>query len=164
MALFMTPMMVPVIVAAADMFFLFSDFSLQGTFIGVIIAHTVLGTPFVVVTVTASLSQFDGNLMRAACSLGSPPWHAFRTVMLPIILPGVISGTPFASLLRRRGRRAFHWKLSAADGPLANVSGIREQIRPTILAAAKLLEILSVPLLAALEILHRRSERTRAAT
>ncbi|WP_281040431.1 ABC transporter permease subunit, partial [Mesorhizobium sp. M7D.F.Ca.US.004.03.1.1] len=110
MALFMTPMMVPVIVAAADMFFLFSDFSPQGTFMGVIIAHTVLGTPFVVVTVTASLSQFDGNLMRAACSLGSPPWHAFRTVMLPIILPGVISGTPFASLLRRRGRRAFHWK------------------------------------------------------
>lgn len=55
-------------------------------------AHTALATPFVVITVGATLQSFDTNLARAAASLGASPLDAFRRVILPLILPGVASG------------------------------------------------------------------------
>ena len=64
--------------------------------LGIILAHTVLASPFVVVTVGASLTGFDRNLMRATSILGAKPVTGFLRVMLPLILPGVLSGAAFA--------------------------------------------------------------------
>ncbi len=68
MAIMISPMIVPLIISAAAMFFFFSRFQLTQTYIGVILAHTALGIPFVVITVTATLSGFDHSLTRAASS------------------------------------------------------------------------------------------------
>ena len=78
MAILISPMIVPLIITAAAMFFFYSapfglDFSLTATFPGVILAHAALGTPFVVITVTATLVGFDKNLIRASNSLGPIP-------------------------------------------------------------------------------------------
>ena len=75
---------------------MFQYVGLLHTYPGLILAHTVLAVPFVVITVLVTLEGFDLNLMRAASSLGASPWTAFRRVMLPIIFPGVASGALFA--------------------------------------------------------------------
>ena len=74
----------------------YSSLGLSQTYIGIILAHAVFGAPFVVITVSATLAGFDWTVMRAAANLGANPLVAFRRVQLPLILPGVISGSLFA--------------------------------------------------------------------
>ena len=96
MALLISPMIVPLIISAAGMFFFYSSVGLAQTLPGLILAHTALGTPFVVITVTATLVGFDHSLVRAAHGLGADPTTTFFKVVMPLILPGVISGALFA--------------------------------------------------------------------
>ena len=163
MALLISPMIVPLIISAAAMFFFYSRINLQGTFTGVILAHAALSTPFVVITVTATLSGFDQSLIRAAQSLGASPTLTFFRVVVPLILPGVISGALFAFItsfdevvvvlfVGSHEQRTIPWQM---------FSGIRERISPTILSAATILVLISIVLLSTLEWLRRRNERLR---
>ena len=127
------------------------------------IAHTVLGTPFVVITVTATLVGFDKSLIQAAASLGATPVRTFFTVTLPLVLPGMISGGLFA-FMTSFDEIVVVLFLSGIEErtiPRQMWSGIREQISPTILAVATILVILSIGMLTALELLRRRNERLR---
>lgn len=163
MAILISPMIVPLIIAAAGMYFFYSRIGLQGTYWGVVLAHAVLGIPFVIITVTATLGGFDRSLTRASASMGAGPVRTFFRVQMPLILPGVVSGGLFAFItsfdevvvvlfLGAAGRKTLPWQM---------FTGLREQISPTILAAATVLIAISVVLLATLEILRRRSERLR---
>lgn len=80
------------VITAVGLYFFFAPIGLTGSYLGLILAHTALATPFVVITVGATLQSFDTNLARAAASLGASPLDAFRRVILPLILPGVASG------------------------------------------------------------------------
>ncbi len=91
MAILISPMIVPIIITAAGMFFFYSKLDLAYSHAGVILAHTAIGTPFVVITVTATLVGFDHSLTRAAASLGAKPTTTVFKVIMPLILPGVIS-------------------------------------------------------------------------
>ena len=163
MAILISPMIVPLIISAAAMFFFYSEINLQGTYAGVILAHTALATPFVVITVTATLSGFDYSLVRAAQSLGAPPWTVFFRVIVPLILPGVISGALFAFITSFDEVVVilFVGAYEQHTIPWQMFSGIRERVSPTILAAATMLIALSVALLFAMEMLRRRNERLR---
>lgn len=163
MALLISPMIVPLIISAAGMYFFYTSIGLQGTYLGVILAHAVLGTPFVVITVTATLTGFDHSLTRAAASLGASPTRTFFKIIVPLILPGVISGALFAFItsfdevvvvlfVGTYEQRTIPWQM---------FSGIREQISPTILAVATLLVLVSIMLLTSLELLRRRNEKLR---
>ena len=163
MAILISPMIVPLIISACGMFFFYSRINLQGTYLGVILAHAALGTPFVVITVTATLVGFDRSLIRAANSLGADGVTTFFKIIVPLILPGVISGALFAFItsfdevvvilfVGSFKQRTIPWQM---------FSGIREHISPTILAVATLLVLVSVALLTVLELLRRRSERLR---
>jgi len=166
MGLLISPMVVPLIISAAGMFFFYSRIGLQGTHVGVILAHAALATPFVVIVVTATLSGFDHSLTRAAASLGSSPAHSFFHVTVPLIIPGVISGALFAFItsfdevvvvlfVGSYNQRTIPWQM---------FSGIREQISPTIMAVATILITMSVALLIFLELMRRRNERLRGIT
>ncbi len=163
MALLISPMIVPLIISACGMFFFYSRIHLQGTHIGVILAHAALGTPFVVITVTATLVGFDRSLIRAASNLGADGVTTFFKIIVPLILPGVISGALFAFItsfdevvvilfVGSFEQRTIPWQM---------FSGIRENISPTILAVATLLVLVSIGLLSTIEILRRRGERLR---
>ncbi len=163
MSILISPMIVPLIISAAGMFFFYSRIGLQGTHIGVILAHAALGTPFVVITVTATLVGFDNSLIRAAASLGASPATTFFKVIVPLILPGVISGALFAFItsfdevvvvlfVGSFKQRTIPWQM---------FSGIREHISPTILAVATILVLVSIALLVSVELLRRRGERLR---
>ncbi len=166
MALLISPMVVPLVIIASGLFFFFSDVGIAKTYIGVIIAHAVLGTPYVIITVTATLVGFDKSLTRAAGSLGSGPVNTFFKIQMPLILPGVISGALFAFITSFDEVVVV---LQLADVrqrtiPRQMFSGIREQISPTILAVATILVIISIILLTVVELLRRRSERLRGIT
>jgi ABC-type spermidine/putrescine transport system, permease component II len=96
MAILISPMIVPLIISAAGMYFFYSRIGLQGTYIGIVLAHAALGIPFVIITVTATLVGFDKSLTRASANLGAGPMRTFFRVQMPLILPGVISGGLFA--------------------------------------------------------------------
>lgn len=163
MAILISPMIVPLIISAAGMFFFYSRIGLQGTYWGVVLAHAALGIPFVIITVTATLVGFDRSLTRAAANMGADPVTTFFRVQMPLILPGVISGGLFAFItsfdevvvvlfVGSAGQKTLPWQMFI---------GLREQISPTILAVATILVTLSIILLATLEMLRRRSERLR---
>ncbi|MCH4564973.1 MULTISPECIES: ABC transporter permease [Halomonas] len=163
MALLISPMIVPLIISAAAMFFFFSKINLAQTYPGVILAHTALGIPFVVITVTATLSSFDTTLIRAAHSLGANPTRTFFKVVLPLVTPGVVSGALFAFITSFDEVVVVLFIAGPEQRtmPIQMWSGIREQISPTILAVATLLVVLSMLLLTTLELLRRRGERLR---
>ena len=174
MAILISPMIVPLIISATGMFFFYSDIGnfLEGTvglpkkFVGyvkVVLAHAVLGIPFVIITVTATLVGFDRSLTRAAANMGANPLTTFFRVQMPLILPGVISGGLFAFITSFDEVVVVLFVGSASQKtlPWQMFTGLREQISPTILAVATILVMMSVALLATLEMLRRRSERMR---
>ncbi|MBB3994185.1 putative spermidine/putrescine transport system permease protein [Sulfitobacter undariae] len=163
MAILISPMIVPLIISAAGMYFFYSRIGLQGTYIGVVLAHAALGIPFVIITVTATLVGFDSSLTRAAANMGANPVTTFFRVQMPLILPGVISGGLFAFItsfdevvvvlfVGSAGQKTLPWQMFI---------GLREQISPTILAVATILVGISICLLTVVELLRRRSERMR---
>ena len=163
MGILISPMIVPLIISAAGMFFFFSSINIAQTFLGVILAHTALGVPFVVITVTATLVGFDHSLTRAAANLGASPTRTFFKITMPLILPGVISGALFAFITSfdEIVIVLFVAGVEQRTIPREMWSGIREQISPTILAVASILVLLSISLLTTIELLRRRSERLR---
>ena len=186
MALLISPMIVPIIIIAVGMSFFYSQACVDPTtnlgsvlglvlsekgclvnsHLGVIIAHAVLGIPFVIITVTATLSGFDQSLIRAAHSLGADPRVTFFKVVMPLILPGIISGGLFAFVTSFDEVVAVLF-IAGPDQqtiPRQMFNGIREAISPAILAVATILVIISIGLLTTVELLRRRSERLRGVT
>lgn len=165
MAILLSPMIVPVIITATGLFFFYSSLGLAGTYLGIILAHATLGIPFVIITVTATLTGFDRSLMPAAASLGATPLRAFYKVQLPLIMPGVVTGALFA-FITSFDEVVVVLFIAAPDQqtiPRQMWNGIREQISPSILSVATLLVVISVSLLIAVELLRRRTEGLRGA-
>lgn len=147
-ALVISPMIVPVVIVAVSDYLLFGHFHLTNTHTGLVLAHTVLAAPFVVITVTATLATYDTTLTRAARSLGASPLSAFLRITLPVILPGVVAGAVFAFATSFDEVVVALFMTSAEQRtlPVQMFSGIRDQINPTIMAAATMLLALSTVL------------------
>lgn len=183
MAILISPMIVPIIIIATGMFFAFSaacipkEYALgamlapflshkgclANSYLGVILAHALLGIPFVIITVTATLSGFDQSLIRASASLGASPSKTFFKVIMPLILPGIISGALFAFVTSFDEVVAVLYIASNDQQtiPRQMWNGIREAISPAILSVATILVIISIGLLTTVELLRRRSDRLR---
>jgi putative spermidine/putrescine transport system permease protein len=162
-AVIIAPIIVPVVITGVGAYFLYAPLQLTNSYLALVLAHTVIAVPFVVLTVSASLQNFDVNLVRAAASLGAAPLTAFRRVVLPLILPGVVSGAvfAFATSFDEVVMALFLAGPSQRTLPIQMFNGVREEISPTITAAATLLIAVSLVLLFVVEMLRRRAERYR---
>jgi putative spermidine/putrescine transport system permease protein len=166
MAVLISPMIVPLIIITLGLFFFYSSIGINKwgvPYLGVIMAHATLGIPFVIITVTATLSGFDHSLTRASASLGASPTTTFFKVTMPLILPGMISGALFA-FVTSFDEVVVVLFVGANDEqtiPRQMWNGIREAISPAILSVATILVVFSITLLATVELLRRRSERLR---
>jgi putative spermidine/putrescine transport system permease protein len=163
MALLISPMIVPLIISGTAIFFFMAKVGLAATHTGIVLSHIILGTPFVVITVTATLSGFDHSVTRAAASLGSNPVNTFMKITLPLIMPGVISGALFAFVTSFDEVVVvlFLAGLENTTIPIQMWVGLREQLSPTIMAVATCLIVMSTLILVTAELLRRRSERLR---
>lgn len=176
MGILISPMIVPLVITGVGMYFFYTVVGMTPAQIAeyapglrlfpLVIAHAALGTPFVVITVTATLVGFDRSLTRASASLGADGLTTFFKVTVPLVLPGMISGALFAFITSFDEVVVvlFLAGIEEYTIPRRMFSGIREQISPTILAVATVLVILSIMLLTTLELLRRRSERLRGMT
>lgn len=163
MGLLISPMVVPVVIVGVGCYLFFAPLGLGSSLLGLILVHAALGVPFVIITVSATLQGFNHNLVRAAASMGADPVTTFFRVTLPLIAPGVISGAlfAFATSFDEVVVTLFLAGPEQATLPRQMFSGIRENLSPTIAAAATLLIGFSVALLLTLEWLRGRSERLR---
>ena len=159
---FILPMVVPPVVLGVGMQILFVRLGLASSYAGVILAHTVLCVPFVVVTVSASLAGLDPALERAAASLGAGRARTFWEVTLPLALPGVVSGAVFAFATSLDEVILTLFVAGPNQRTLARqmFSTIRENVSPAVAAAALLL-ILATLVLAAVAALVRRRQARR---
>ena len=166
MAVLISPMFAPVVIIAVALYFFFAQLNLLNSYLGLVLAHAALGVPFVVITVAATLQGYDRNFSRAAASLGAPPLLAFRKVMLPLIAPGVISGALFAFATSFDEVVVTLFLASPAQRtlPMQMFGGIRENLNPTIAAAATLMVGASAVLLLLMEWLRRRNEKLRGSS
>ncbi|WP_270935153.1 ABC transporter permease [Falsiroseomonas oryzae] len=163
LGLLVTPLIVPVVIFAVAAFYHFAWLGLLGTYAGLVVAHTILSMPFVVITVLATLQGFDPSLIRAAGGLGATPRQVFRRVTLPIILPGVVSGALFA-FIHSFDELVVTIFVAAPEQrtlPRQLWSGVQESITPTVAAAAVVLMAASVVFMLVIEALRRRSARLR---
>ncbi|PAP93466.1 ABC transporter permease [Mesorhizobium wenxiniae] len=161
MPLLLSPLIVPVVITAVGSYLFYARVGLASTYAGIILAHTALASPFVVVTVGASLTGFDRNLMRAAAISGARPITSIFRVMLPLILPGVLSGAAFAFVTSFDEVVVVQFLASANQRtmPLEMFIGLREKLSPAITAAATLMMVLSIVLLVVANLLARRGKQ-----
>jgi putative spermidine/putrescine transport system permease protein len=161
--LLLSPLIVPTIITAIAVYFLFARLHLVDTWMGLVLAHTVLAIPLVVVILTASLSGFDVAIERAALGLGARPWYALRRVTLPILAPAITTAALLAFLASfdEVVIAIFIAGTDAVTLPKKMWEGIWLEITPEIAAASSIVIALTVALFVTLEFLQRRSERLR---
>jgi putative spermidine/putrescine transport system permease protein len=157
MALMISPMIMPVVIVAVGAYMFFGSLGLTDTRTGLVLAHAALAIPFVVVTVLSALSTYDANLTRAGASLGAGPVSVFFAVTLPLILPGIVSGAllAFAVSFDEVIVALFLTGAEQRTLPVQMFSGMRDQINPTIMAAASLLTTVSIALFVLLNLIRR---------
>ncbi len=160
MALVLSPVVVPIIIIAVGIFYAFAPLGLVNTRPGLILAHTVLATPFVIITVSAGLARFDQNLLRAAASLGATPIRTFLRVILPLTLPATVTGALFA-FITSFDEVVVTLFLAGPEQqtlPRQMFEGIREYIDPLITAVATLFAAMTALILLMVELLRSRQQ------
>jgi ABC-type spermidine/putrescine transport system permease subunit II len=152
------PMIVPPIVTAIGLFWLSAKLGILGTAWAIIIGHTSLALPYVVLSVVTSLRGVSPSIERAAASLGGNAWYVFRRVTLPLIAPGVLSGAilAFATSFEEGVIAIILSSPSTLTLPKRLWDSIEMELDPTISAVASLLILLSALLLFAVSILKQR--------
>ena len=160
-----SPLVVPGIIVAIGVYFVYAQARLVGNPIGLMLAHTALALPFVVTNVSATLQGFDERLEFAAMNLGANRWQTFRRVTLPIIRPGVFAGALFAFITSFDELivALFISGSGAVTLPRKMWDSLRQEIDPTIAAVSTVLIALSIVILLSAELLRQRAERTRTA-
>jgi putative spermidine/putrescine transport system permease protein len=158
MALLSAPLVVPAVITGVALFFAFARIGLTSTLTGLVLAHSLLALPYVVITVLATLQNFDRTLLRASASLGAPVHITFARVLMPLIAPGIASGALFAFAV------SFDELIVALfiagpeqyTLPRQMLGGLREFLSPTICAAAVVLTAVSLLLLGLTGLLRSR--------
>ena len=152
------PLLVPSIIIAVALYGFLAAIGLVGTIAGLVLAHTVLALPFVVINVSAVLQKVDWRIVDAARSLGADPRYAFRHVTLPAIWPGMRVGLLFA-FLTSFDEIVLALFISGPDTatlPVRMWQGIRFEISPAVASASCALMAVSLLLLATYWLLRGR--------
>ncbi|BBK31996.1 putative spermidine/putrescine transport system permease protein [Stella humosa] len=159
--LMLVPIIVPTIVYALGLYRLWVQLDLLDSYFGVMLAHGVTGIPYVVIIVSTSLASFDPRLEQAARNLGASVPYTLRRVILPSILPGVISGSIFAFIHSWDELVLVLFIASRAIFTLPRRiwDGINEHLDPTMAAVATaLVAVTAILLILDMKVRRQRSE------
>jgi putative spermidine/putrescine transport system permease protein len=159
--LLLSPMIVPVILIAVGAYFFLAPLALTSSYAGLIIVHTVIAVPFVVVPVLTALELADPNIARAAAACGAPPATTFFRVTLPSIVPAMASGALFA-FAASFDDVVIALLLAGPDQrtlPREMFSGLRDSITPALTAVATIMIVVSTCLFLLMQALARRARR-----
>lgn len=159
------PLVMPVVILAVAMFYLYAALGLVGSFWGLVLAHTVLALPFVVVTVNAGLATLDPRLAAAGASLGASPWRIFFAIEFPLLRPSILAGAvlAFVTSFDELVVTLFVGGPGYRTLPRQIWSGVRESISPTVTAAAVVLICATVAAMAVMEGFNAAARRRLSA-
>lgn len=157
-AFLLLPLIIPQIISAMAFYRLWIPMGLLDSYSGLIIAHTILAAPMVLITVSASLANFDPKLEQASRNLGASNWTTMRRVILPSVRPGVMAGALFAFILSwdEIVVTLFLSKFTVYTLPRRMWNGIRENTDPTVAAAAVVLITITVVAFVVSALISRR--------
>jgi len=144
-----TPMMVPVVLIAIGAFYAYVKLQLLYTMTGLVLAHTILAIPLVMIVTGSALKSFDMNLENAARSLGAPRWKAFLTITLPQIRFAVVTSA-LLSFLTSFDEVVIAMFISGGDNPTLTrnmFNALRDQIDPTIAAISTIMVLITTLLM-----------------
>jgi putative spermidine/putrescine transport system permease protein len=155
----LSPLIVPVVVIAIGMFGLFVQWRIAGSLVGLVLAHTALALPFVIVNVSTSLQTMDRNLELAAANLGADPRRSFFHITLPIILPGVLAGAIFSFITSWDEVVVAIFMTSARFRtlPVEMWEQVRQAVDPTVAAVSTTLLVVTTALLVLLLVVRREA-------
>jgi putative spermidine/putrescine transport system permease protein len=157
------PLFVPGVLMGVGVLFLFAWLGLNNTFAGLVLAHSAVALPFVVVTVSAGLAQIDQSLEIAAQSLGAPPLRVLLTVTLPALRASIATAALFA-FLASFDEISIAFFISSGDNstlPRRMFSALRDSFDPSIAAISTLLILLTSTIVASSWLLERAARRPR---
>lgn len=135
------PMMVPVVLVAIGAFYAFVKLKILYTITGLVLAHTIMAVPLVLIVTGAALKSYDMNQENAARSLGAPRWKAFLTITLPQIRFAVVTSA-LLSFLTSFDEVVIAMFISGGDNPTLTrnmFNALRDQIDPTIAAISTIM-------------------------
>jgi putative spermidine/putrescine transport system permease protein len=159
-----SPMIVPVILIAVASYFFLAPLNLTSSYTGMVLVHTVIAVPFVVIPVLTALELQDPNLARAGAACGAPPATTFLRITLPSIRPAVASGALFA-FATSFDDVVIALLLAGAEQrtlPQEMFSGLRDSITPAMLAVATVMIVVSTTLYVGMQRVQRRAQRALA--
>lgn len=144
--LLMTPLVVPKIIIAVGLYFLYVELRMLGTLWGIVAAHTVIAVPYVIMIMTAALYGFDRRLEWAARGLGASTWEVLWHVTFPVLRPAIMSATLFAFIASFDDiiLSLFLTKLAEPTLPRQIWVNVQQTIDPTIAAVSTLTTLVSV--------------------
>ena len=153
----MTPMIVPVILIAIGTFYVFGKLGFVNTIGGIVLAHSVLAIPLVMIIITAALRTYDLNQERVARSLGSTQIRAFFEITLPQIKFSVVTAALLAFLTSFDEVIISIFISGGGNSTLTKqmFSALRDYIDPTIAAISTLMIIISTTLMLGVQALSR---------
>jgi len=159
LSLILAPLVLPRIILAVGLFYLYARIGLIGTVLGLVLGHTVLAVPYVVITVMAVLRTYDERLDHAALTLGASRWSTLRYITLPQIRGGIIAGFLFASITSfdELTIALFVSGGSSATLPRQMWNDLLLQVNPTLAAVSTVILVFVTVFILAAETLRRRA-------
>lgn len=153
------PMIIPEVIMGVSLLILFVTIHLELGFSTIIISHVTFCFPFVMVAVQARLSGLDPSLEEAAMDLGAPPALAFRRVLIPFLMPAIISGALMSFTLSLDELIVTYFTASAGTRtlPLEIFGRVKKGLDPTLNAISTVFIASTVGLVVATELLKRRN-------
>ncbi|HEY8336983.1 MAG TPA: ABC transporter permease [Tardiphaga sp.] len=160
--LVMSPLILPKIIIAVGLYFLYVRLRILGTTGALVIAHTLIAVPYVVMIVTASLYGFDRRLEWAARSLGASPTRAVWLITLPNLRPAILGGALFAFVASFDDiiLSLFLTQLTEPTLPRQIWVNVQQTIDPTIAAVSTFMTVVSVLGLWLVTLAQRLSKRS----
>jgi putative spermidine/putrescine transport system permease protein len=165
-ALMLLPIIVPSIIYAVALYRYYAELKMLGTYLGVILAHAILGLPYVTIAVTASLANFDRRLEQAARNLGANMWQVVSRIIVPNIVPGMLSGAIFAFVASWDELVVVLFVASRTIFTLPRIiwDGINESLDPKIAVVASAMIAVTAALLVAEQLIYLWRRRISGST
>ncbi|NTF46491.1 ABC transporter permease [Rhizobium rhizogenes] len=156
-ALFLTPMILPVVVFAVALYAFFLRIGLGGTLVGFVLSHLVLALPFSILSISSALEGFDKSIEDAAVLCGASPLEAKIRVTLPAISHGLFSAAVFSFLTSwdEVVVAIFMASPTLQTLPVKVWTTLRQDLTPVVAAASTLLILLTVTLMALAAIVRK---------
>jgi putative spermidine/putrescine transport system permease protein len=160
----MTPLIVPSVVVSIAVYSVYVSFHLIGSFVGIVLAHTILALPFTVVLLVAGFQRVDRHLEEASYTMGAGIAWTFRRVTLPILRPSIFAAAIFAFIASWDEiiMVIFIGGGAGTTLPLRMFNYLRTEINPTIAAVSTLLLVFAILAFATAEVVRLRGDARRA--